>query len=226
MRLSRFAINLILIISSSFLNVPSQVFAEPANLSLAKKNVQIYHDSGVYSQELTAAINQAHRYILQQVEANKQKHNRQKLAVVLDIDETSITNYNKMVKRDFVGNRQQIHEEIMAADSPAIRPMLELYQDAVKHGVKVFFVTGRDVSELEATKTNLIRAGYKDWSGLYLRPMDYHDASIIPFKTRTRALISKKGYTIIASIGDQYSDLIGGFAKKAFKLPNPFYFLP
>jgi len=28
---------------------------------------------------------------------------------------------------------------------------------------------------------------------------------------------------IIANIGDQESDLAGGFAEKTFKLPNPFY---
>jgi hypothetical protein len=30
----------------------------------------------------------------------------------------------------------------------------------------------------------------------------------------------------VASVGDQYSDLAGGHEAVAFKLPNPFYFLP
>lgn len=201
-------------------------FAEPPNLSLVKKEIQTYHDDGIYEKELAAAITQAHQYIVEQVEMNKQRANQQKLAIVLDIDETSISNYSKMVNRDFVGDRQKIHQEILAANSPAIKPMLALYKDALKQGVKVFFVTGRDQSELAATKTNLERAGYHHWSGLYLRPDGYQQSSIVPFKAKARSQISKKGYTIIATIGDQYSDLMGGFAKKEFKLPNPYYFLP
>ena len=30
----------------------------------------------------------------------------------------------------------------------------------------------------------------------------------------------------IANFGDQYSDLQGGYEDRAFKLPNPNYFLP
>ncbi len=34
------------------------------------------------------------------------------------------------------------------------------------------------------------------------------------------------GYTIIASLGDQKSDLAGGHAEMTFKIPNPFCFIP
>lgn len=202
------------------------VFAEPANLGLVKKDVQAYHDSGAYNKELAHVIGQAHRYILNQAEINKRATVKKNLAIVLDIDETSLSNYKKMVKREFVANRREMHQEILAANAPAIAPMLALYRDAQKAGVSVFFVTGRPRSETAATKTNLLRAGYKNWTGLFLRPDNYQSSSIVPFKAQTRAMISKKGYTIIASIGDQYSDLLGGFTDKGFKLPNPFYYLP
>ena len=114
----------------------------------------------------------------------------------------------------------------MAANAPAIKPTLALYQDAIRHGVKVFFVTGRHQAERKATQKNLINAGYKHWAGLYLRPNHYRHHSIIPFKAQTRKLITEQGYTIVATIGDQYSDLKGGYAEKGFKLPNPFYYLP
>jgi len=32
-----------------------------------------------------------------------------------------------------------------------------------------------------------------------------------------------QGYAIVVNIGDQMSDLDGGFAERTFKLPNPFY---
>jgi predicted secreted acid phosphatase len=48
----------------------------------------------------------------------------------------------------------------------------------------------------------------------------------IAYKSGTRAYIESLGYEIVADFGDQFSDLIGGFADKTFKLPNPNYFLP
>jgi len=33
----------------------------------------------------------------------------------------------------------------------------------------------------------------------------------------------KEGYVIVANVGDQNSDLVGGYCRKFFKLPNPFY---
>jgi len=200
--------------------------AEPSNLGMLKKELRQYHDAGIYEQELNGVIGEAHRYIISQAEKNQQQPVRKKLAIVLDIDETSLSNYDKFVKHDFFPTPAQIHRDVQQADAPAIEAMLNLYNDALKHGISVFFVTGRPVADLNATKTNLQRDGYHDWAGLYLRPDNYKRSSIVPFKSQTRAMISKQGYTIVASIGDQYSDLLGGHAKRAFKLPNPWYFLP
>ena len=113
----------------------------------------------------------------------------------------------------------------MSAKSPAIEPMLQLYQEAVSHHVAVFFVSGRTQSEYQATDKNLRAAGYSKWTGLFLKPDDYAQKSIVPFKSEIRAKLTKQGYTIIASIGDQQSDLIGGFAEKTYKLPNPYYLI-
>jgi predicted secreted acid phosphatase len=48
----------------------------------------------------------------------------------------------------------------------------------------------------------------------------------IQYKSGTRAYIESQGYDIVANFGDQYSDLLGGFADKTFKMPNPNYYLP
>lgn len=202
------------------------VFSEPPNLSIVRQDVIKYHNSGLYQRDLSKVIKKAEHFIIQQALLNQNSKNHKKLALVLDIDETSISNYAKMVNRDFTGTRKQIHTEILKANSPAITPMLALYKNAQQHDVKVFFITGRDESERQATKDNLTYAGYSHWSGLYLRPNNYTHHSIIPFKSAARAAITKKGFTIIASIGDQCSDLRGGYALKGFKLPNPYYYLP
>lgn len=218
-------LHLILTCSLTFL-LSNPLYSQPPNLTLVKKELIQYHDSGHYQQDLTKKIKLARQYIIQQALVNQHRKPQQKLALVLDIDETSLSNYEHMVKHNFNGNRFQIHKDILAADSPAIKPMLALYQDAIKHGVSVFFITGRSDEDRTVTENNLIKAGYKNWAGLYLRPNQYTYPSIIPFKSKARAMISQKGYTIIASIGDQYSDIRGGYAKKGFKLPNPYYYLP
>ncbi len=220
----RFIIPLFSILLSFFLSPVS--FAEPANLTLLKQKIQAYHDSGTYQKELSHVLSQANIFILHRSALNAHLLHPKKLAVVLDIDETCLSNYDKMVARQFGGPGKPWHDEALAADAPAIKPMLSFYNGLLKHGIAVFFVTGRTDAEALATKKNLKAAGYHDWSGLYFKPNQYKMPSAIPFKSHTRALITQKGYTIIASIGDQKSDLKGGYAEKGYKLPNPYYYIP
>jgi predicted secreted acid phosphatase len=48
----------------------------------------------------------------------------------------------------------------------------------------------------------------------------------IQYKSGTRAYIESQGYEIVGNFGDQFSDLLNGFADKTFKMPNPNYYLP
>lgn len=43
------------------------------------------------------------------------------------------------------------------------------------------------------------------------------------FKTETRRKLQSEGRMIIANVGDQDSDLAGGFSDRTFKVPGPFY---
>ena len=221
MKISKLSILFTLI--SSIFTVSS--FAEPTNLSLLKHEIRKYYESGQYEHEVTKQISQAKTFLLQQVQYYKTHKTDKKLALVLDIDETSLSNFTQISKRDFSGNAAEIHKEILAANAPAIKATLDLYNTALANGVDVFFVTGRQLSEQKATEKNLTEAGYKSWAGLYLKPKNYHNKSIIPFKSSSRALIEKKGYIILETIGDQCSDIKGGHAEKGFKLPNPYYYI-
>ena len=48
----------------------------------------------------------------------------------------------------------------------------------------------------------------------------------IQYKSGVRAYIESQGYDIVGNFGDQFSDLLNGFADKTFKMPNPNYYLP
>lgn len=56
--------------------------------------------------------------------------------------------------------------------------------------------------------------------------MAHQPVSAADFKTPIRIQIERLGYTIIANMGDQPSDLLGGHAEKKFLLPDPFYRVP
>jgi hypothetical protein len=100
--------------------------------------------------------------------------------------------------------------------------------------VDVFFVTGRQESDAsvdgrtptEWTLENLRNAKYEGVSPdhLYMRPAN-SSGPVSDYKATARTDIEKHGFTIIANIGDQGSDLAGGHAERTFKVPNP-YFIP
>ena len=50
--------------------------------------------------------------------------------------------------------------------------------------------------------------------------------SLADFKAPQRRNMVARGFTIVVNVGDQDSDLEGGYAERTFKLPNPFYYIP
>ena len=93
-------------------------------------------------------------------------------------------------------------------------------------GVPVFFITGRHERLRAATEKNLKDVGYQQWARLFMKPNDYDRKSVIPFKSGARKQIEDEGYTIVVNVGDQYSDLAGGYSERVYKLPDPFYYIP
>ncbi|MET7476431.1 HAD family acid phosphatase [Streptomyces sp. NPDC005648] len=126
-----------------------------------------------------------------------------KLAIVLDIDNTALASH-------FEGGYP----------TPATAPVLALAQDAHAKGVSVFFVTARtDIINLE-TQSNLQTVGYTV-DGLYARSLgDLITLSVADFKTAQRKAIEAKGYDIVANIGNNTTDLSGGYADTTYKLPD------
>ena len=102
------------------------------------------------------------------------------------------------------------------------RADLQLFNEARAKNVTVFFITGRrDTPTLHAaTERNLRAAGYDGWTALYMRPPVPDDSfkNVQDFKTSKRADISRQ-FRIIANIGDQQSDLDGGYAERTWRVP-------
>ncbi|MGW1162208.1 HAD family acid phosphatase [Streptomyces sp. NPDC002519] len=128
----------------------------------------------------------------------------QKLAIVFDIDNTTL-------ETDFHPWYQ--------LPTPALQPSLQLARYAKSRGVSVFFVTARPGIIEAETKWNLKTVGYPV-DGLYVRDLPDVFDEVGAYKTSKRAEIEAQGYTIVANVGNNTSDLVGGHAERTFKLPD------
>jgi predicted secreted acid phosphatase len=199
---------------------------EPQNLDHLKSKLIKYHDSGEYQKDQAKTIAMAMEYLKLRIENNKKAQTKKPLALVLDIDETSLSNYRDMITMSFGGTEEQIEQAEGKGTDAVIPATLELYRYAKANKVSVFFITGRTENYRDSTSKNLSAVGYADWSHLYLKPLDYKLPTAATYKTATRYEIEKQGYDIVLNIGDQASDLIGKHADKTFKLTNPYYIVP
>lgn len=194
--------------------------AEPLNVFTAKEAARKYINSGEYGQELTKVAVAASKYVAKRTA--KAAKPGQKLAIVFDIDETTLTNLSHITAQDFGYVPAVWDKWVLEGRAKAIVPVQLVYDIAVKNNVAVFFITARDEDEREVTERNLRQVGYTAWTKAYFEKEGAHP-TVQAYKTAIRKQITADGFTIIANVGDQESDLAGGFAERTFKLPNPFY---
>jgi predicted secreted acid phosphatase len=197
---------------------------EPLNLSDAKVAVVAYADDGRYAADLAAISAEAKTWIVRRAGARQPD---ERLAVVMDIDETVLSNLPHMRTHDFGYIPPLFEAWVKSGDAPALPAVREVFATARANDVAVLFLTGRVApAETEATAANLRREGMGDYAALVLKPAAApRGQTALERKTAQRAAWSAEGWTIIATIGDQQSDL-GAHAERSFKLPNPFYNIP
>jgi hypothetical protein len=175
-------------------------------------------------------------------------------AIVLDVDDTTLATWNYEVFSNWAFNPTTNAEFVNDQKFPAVPGMVDLVSAAARAGYSIFFLTGRPAVQEAATLGNLTHdgigqdAGYPQPTtlndgedGLFTKPTvpnypDYLKAACAGdpggscttshYKTAVRAHIESLGYDIVANFGDQFSDLVGGYADHTYKMPNPNYFLP
>jgi predicted secreted acid phosphatase len=199
------------------------------NLFDAQRDVERYIASGEYDRDFARVVRDARAYLEQRAKRVTRP------AIVLDIDETSLSNWpaykangwGRVVNGacDVAQGPCGLRAWQALAQSRALGPTLELARRARALGVAIFFISGRPPTLREATERNLREQGY-EWDEVILLPAGAAFPSAVDFKAPERKKIAERGYTIVLSMGDQESDLKGGYAERVFKLPNPVYFLP
>jgi len=204
---------------------------QPANIGDLKFAATDYYNSGAYLTDLQIATAPAIAWI------NDEAPRVARPAVVFDIDETALSNWEGLKANDFgrifTGRCDRLPQGpcgLVAwdqrAQSTVIQPTLDVFNTAKDRGAAIFFITGRDEAQRAATERNLAAVGYTGYTQLVMEPVGAHYDSAADFKAPQRAQIEQQGYTIIANLGDQPSDLDGGFSERTYLLPNPFYRIP
>ena len=193
--------------------------------------------TSAYAKEMAGIEKKASHYLDGAVKKFKHGHHATETpAVVFDIDDTTLNTFSYEIYSSFVFNPTTNAAFVNSGVFPAVFGMPGLVNHAAADGYTVFFLTGRPISQLSGTKANLVNVGYpavpdsqmylKDTSAPWLTSCGGASCTTDQYKSLTRQHIESLGYDIVGNFGDQFSDLSFGFEDKAFKLPNPMYFLP
>jgi len=114
---------------------------------------------------------------------------------VLDIDETSLTNWPNLLADDFgfvadgtcdalPAGPCGFNQWILKGSAKAIEPARKLFDAARAKGVAVIFITARPNKQRDATILNLDHAGFEGWTELRTRPDRDDLQTVQEFKRR------------------------------------------
>jgi predicted secreted acid phosphatase len=215
-------IGLIVLIALLVAIVPVASATEPTGQSAAE--IRQFYDSGAWNRAVVRQVEKAKAYLRTRTQGRRAPR---KPALVLDVDETALNNYPCFVERGGIPYTDLVNAQCVTAyDAPAVRPVRSLFRRARALKVAVFFISGRPEGIRDGTLANLRKAGYTGRYELIAQPIDYDKPSRVPFKRGARRQIERRGFKILANVGDQQSDLKGGFSERTYKLPNPIYLTP
>lgn len=187
------------------------------NLADAIKAIKQYHTSEQYYQDIEKAIDDGLSNL-------RQLDYPSNAAFVFDVDETALSNMEYELKYNFGFEQKSWDEWVMQGKAPSIPGVRRLYDSLIARNIKIIFLSGRSVEQFEITMQNLKEQGYFKFDTLICKSQIYKGKKAIEFKSAVRKDLSKK-YKIIGSVGDQWSDLEGGWTIIKIKLPNYMYFL-
>ncbi len=223
------------------------------NIDVVKKTIAVYYGdtgdgtsnkvSSPYISEMTTLVDRRSRDLLKQCQVGARRGT--KPAIVLDADDTTLWTYDmEVAAMHFVFDPAvQDQQWVQPQRFPATPAMVSFANAAADAGCTIVGLTGRNSTQRDATLGNLAKVGYTGfttenyytkWTSSETPPayitagdcVAYPKCTTIEYKSLTRRHVAHQGYDIIANFGDQFSDLIGGYADRTVKVPNPTYYLP
>ncbi|WP_420365018.1 HAD family acid phosphatase [Curtobacterium sp. L3-7] len=221
------------------------------NIDSVKKTIATYYGdpgTGIANRTDSPYIREMRSIVARQTAQLRQIHDRavrkgEKPAIVLDADDTTLWTYDmEVADMHFVFDPAEQDVWVQDQRFPATPSMVGLVNTASAMGFTVFGLTGRNDDQKAATVANLTKVGYQGfssdhfftkWTGVGTSQQPSYitcataSCTTVEYKAQTRKHIEQDlGYDIALNIGDQWSDLQGGYADRNLKLPNPTYYLP
>ena len=162
---------------------------EPANLDLYKEPLKVYVSSGGYAKEVAEVALRANKFLVKRI-AKGAKPGK-KLAVVFDIDETTLTNLPHIIANDYGYVTKVWDAWVLEAQARAIIPVQTIYDTAVRGKVDVFFITARPESSRASTEKNLREVGYETWTKIIFKAENDTAHDVTGFKLVARRKIQR-----------------------------------
>ncbi|MBF4577195.1 HAD family acid phosphatase [Frondihabitans sp. VKM Ac-2883] len=220
------------------------------NIDSVKSTIAKYYGdpgTGIASKTSSPYISEMSSIVAKQTRSLKAIYQKairhhEKPAIVFDADDTTLMTYDMEVA-DMHFTFDPAEQDVWVQDQrfPATPSMVSMVETAKKIGFTIFGLTGRNDDQKAATLGNLKKVGYTaftsknfytKWTGKGTSQQPSYvtcataKCTTVEYKALTRKHIEKQGYDIALNVGDQWSDLQGGYADRVLKLPNPTYYLP
>lgn len=150
-----------------------------------------------------------------------------KAMVVFDVDETLLNSYSYSVAQEpqFTFDPTTWTEYVDACDYAGIPQTRELFDRLKGLGVTIALVSAGNRDTKEAMVSCLQSKGIRGWDRYIMRGDKGSGLSDAEYKAAARKGLKRDGFTIVASIGDQVSDMSYGHLKRGFLMPNTMYYL-
>ncbi|KRC64076.1 hypothetical protein ASE12_04440 [Aeromicrobium sp. Root236] len=220
------------------------------NIDSIKKTIAAYYGdpgTGIADKDASPYISEMNRIVKRATKNLQATYDREikqgkKPAIVFDADDTTLWTYDMEVAGmhfTFDPALQDVY--VQGQKFPATPAMTGFVDKAADIGYTIFGLTGRNDNQKAATLANLDKVGYDDfaadrfytkWTGTGSSQQPSYitcaaaKCTTVEYKAGTRRHIESLGYEITLNVGDQWSDLQGGYADRVLKLPNPTYYLP
>lgn len=153
---------------------------------------------------------------------------RCRVMVVFDVDDTLVSNYPQVSTNApaFTWDDARYDSAVAACETPVIPAGARLYRWVRRQGIATAVISGRSASQRADTARCLRQHGITGWERLVTRRTSDDAMTAARFKARARAQLARRGWRIVASVGDQVSDMAYGHLRRGYLLPNLMYWLP
>ncbi|MGI9195919.1 MAG: HAD family acid phosphatase [Candidatus Nanopelagicales bacterium] len=148
-------------------------------------------------------------------------------AVVFDVDETLLNSYSYSLstRPQFTFDPTTWTEYVDECGYAGIPQTRDLFQRFTKLGVHVSLVSAGSRDTKQAMVSCLHKNGISGWDRYIMKGSAADNLTDAQYKATARAALERSGLTIIASIGDQVSDMSYGYLRRGFLMPNTMYYL-